>query len=87
MIRCWGLRPISTALRAAIRLRRSGSGASMEVLYRLRNMPGAEGFAAAWEAAIDQGLEDSALEREIPAEVKGWSKIGVRDCRLLASIR
>ena len=43
-------------------------GASLEALYRLRNQPGAEGFAAAWEAAIDRGiarLEDCALERAI----------------------
>ncbi len=46
-------------------------GASLEALYRLRNMPGAEGFAAAWEAAIDRGmarLEDCALERAIAGE-------------------
>lgn len=46
-------------------------GASLEALYRLRNQPGAEGFAAAWEAAIDRGiarLEDCALERAIAGE-------------------
>ncbi|MBK6801603.1 MAG: hypothetical protein IPG83_09010 [Novosphingobium sp.] len=46
-------------------------GASLEALYRLRNMPGAEGFAAAWEQAIDRGmqrLEDCALERAIAGE-------------------
>jgi hypothetical protein len=46
-------------------------GASLEALYRLRNQPGAEGFAAAWEAAIDRGiarLEDCALERAILGE-------------------
>ena len=46
-------------------------GASLEALYRLRNMPGAEGFAAAWEAVIDRGmarLEDCALERAIAGE-------------------
>lgn len=46
-------------------------GASLEALYRLRNMPGAEGFAAAWEAAIDRGmqrLEDCALERALAGE-------------------
>ena len=46
-------------------------GASLEALYRLRNMPGAQGFAAAWEAAIDRGmarLEDCALERAIAGE-------------------
>ena len=46
-------------------------GASLEALYRLRNQPGAEGFAAAWETAIDRGiarLEDCALERAIQGE-------------------
>lgn len=46
-------------------------GASLEALYRLRNQPGAEGFSAAWEAAIDRGiarLEDCALERAILGE-------------------
>ncbi len=46
-------------------------GASMEALYKLRHKPGAEGFAAAWEAAIDAGiarLEDCALERALLGE-------------------
>jgi len=46
-------------------------GASLEALYRLRGQPGAEGFAAAWELAIDRGiarLEDCALERAIQGE-------------------
>lgn len=46
-------------------------GASLEALYKIRNMPGAEGFAAAWEAAVDRGmarLEDCALERAIAGE-------------------
>ena len=46
-------------------------GASLEALYRLRNQPGAEGFAAAWETAIDRGmqrLEDCALERALTGE-------------------
>jgi hypothetical protein len=46
-------------------------GASLEALYRLRHQPGAEGFSAAWEAAIDRGimrLEDCALERAIQGE-------------------
>lgn len=46
-------------------------GASLEALYKLRQLPGAEGFAAAWEAAIDRGmarLEDCALERAIAGE-------------------
>ncbi|WP_395331243.1 hypothetical protein WBP06_01735 [Novosphingobium sp. BL-8H] len=46
-------------------------GASMEALYKLRTLPGAEGFAAAWEMAIDRGmarLEDCALERAIRGE-------------------
>ena len=46
-------------------------GASLEALYRLRNMPGAEYFSAAWELAIDRGiarLEDCALELAIRGE-------------------
>lgn len=46
-------------------------GASLEALYRLRHQPGAEGFSAAWELAIDRGiarLEDCALERAILGE-------------------
>lgn len=46
-------------------------GASLEALYTLRNRPGAEGFAAAWEQALDRGvarLEDCALERAIAGE-------------------
>lgn len=41
-------------------------GRSLEALYRLRHRPGAEGFAAAWDAALDRGmarLEDMAIER------------------------
>ena len=58
-------------------------GASLEALYRLRHQPGAEGFAAAWEAAIDRGiarLEDCALERAIAGEerpvVRGGEVLG-----------
>lgn len=43
-------------------------GKSMEALYKLRHKPGAEGFAAAWDAALEMGverLEDSALARAI----------------------
>jgi len=43
-------------------------GKSMESLYRLRARPGAEGFAAAWDAALERGvqrLEDCALERAL----------------------
>ena len=46
-------------------------GASLEALYKLRSLPGAEGFAAAWEAAIDRGvarLEDCALELALTGE-------------------
>ena len=46
-------------------------GVSLEALYTLRQRAGAEGFAAAWEAAIDRGmarLEDCALERAIAGE-------------------
>lgn len=46
-------------------------GASLEALYKLRHRPGAEGFAAAWDEAVDRGvhrLEDSALARAIEGE-------------------
>lgn len=46
-------------------------GASLEALYKLRHMPGAEGFSAAWDMAVDRGiarLEDCALERAIMGE-------------------
>ena len=46
-------------------------GASLEALYKLRALPGAEGFAKAWEMAIDRGmarLEDCALERALLGE-------------------
>ncbi|WP_379920988.1 hypothetical protein [Erythrobacter sp. R86502] len=46
-------------------------GKSMESLYKLRQRPGAEGFRAAWDAAIDRGvarLEDCALARAIQGE-------------------
>lgn len=58
-------------------------GASLEALYRLRNQPGAEHFARAWEQAIDRGiarLEDCALERAIMGEerpiVRGGEVVG-----------
>lgn len=43
-------------------------GKSLEALYKLRHRPGAEEFAAAWEAAVDMGvarLEKCALARAI----------------------
>ncbi|WP_261320588.1 hypothetical protein [Qipengyuania aquimaris] len=43
-------------------------GKSMEALYKLRARPGAEGFAQAWDAALERGvqrLEDCALERAL----------------------
>ena len=46
-------------------------GASLEALYNLRRRTGAEGFAAAWEAAVDLGvarLEDCAVELAIAGE-------------------
>jgi hypothetical protein len=46
-------------------------GASLEALYKLRHRPGAEEFAAAWDAAVDRGvqrLEDCALARAIEGE-------------------
>ena len=46
-------------------------GASLEALYKLRQRPGADGFCAAWDAAVDRGvqrLEDCALARAIEGE-------------------
>ncbi|WP_152434984.1 hypothetical protein [Erythrobacter sp. THAF29] len=43
-------------------------GKSMEAIYKLRQRPGAEGFNAAWEEALQWGvlrLEDCAIERAI----------------------
>ncbi len=58
---------------------------SPEGAYQLRRQPGAEEFAAAWEAALDHGiqrLEDIALERAIhgvEAPVYSYGKlIGTR---------
>lgn len=45
-------------------------GKSMEALYKLRARPGAEGFAAAWDEALDWGLlrlEDCAIEAALRA--------------------
>jgi hypothetical protein len=61
-------------------------GASLEALYKLRHRSGAEGFAAAWEAAIDRGvarLEDCALERAIAGE----ERIVVRGGEVVATWR
>ncbi len=44
---------------------------SLEALYKLRRLKGAEGFAAAWEAALDSGvarLEDCALALALEGE-------------------
>ena len=46
-------------------------GVSLEALYKLRHLPGAEAFSAAWDAALDRGvgrLEDCALELAIAGE-------------------
>lgn len=46
-------------------------GASLEALYKLRHKPGGEAFAAAWDEAVDRGiqrLEDCALARAIEGE-------------------
>lgn len=46
-------------------------GASMEALYKLRHKAGAEEFSAAWDAAVDRGverLEAGALARAIKGE-------------------
>jgi hypothetical protein len=45
-------------------------GKSMEALYKLRQRPGAEGFAAAWDEALKWGLlrlEDCAIEAALAA--------------------
>ncbi len=61
-------------------------GKSMEALYKLRAKPGAEGFAAAWDAALERGmqrLEDCALERAIAGTptpiVSGGKLLGTWD--------
>ena len=58
-------------------------GASLEALYKLRRLSGAEGFAAAWDKAIDLGvarLEDCALALAIEGEeapiVSGGQMLG-----------
>lgn len=61
-------------------------GASLEALYKIRNAPGAEGFAAAWEEAVDRGmarLEDCALERAI----EGEERFVIRHGEVVASWR
>lgn len=48
-------------------------GASLEALYRLRARGGAEGFARAWDKAVDLGmarLEDTALIRAMEGELR-----------------
>ena len=57
-------------------------GASTDALYKLRQRPGAEGFRAAWDEAIDRGvqrLEDCALQRAL----KGEERMVVSGGRLL----
>lgn len=61
-------------------------GKSIEALYKLRARPGAEGFAAAWDAALDRGvqrLEDCALERALKGTptplVSGGKLLGTWD--------
>jgi hypothetical protein len=58
----------------------------MEALYKLRAKPGAEGFAAAWDEALERGmqrLEDCALERSIKGTptpiVSGGKVLGTWD--------
>lgn len=59
-------------------------GASLEALYKLRSRPGAEAFSAAWDEAVDRGvqrLEDCALASVIEGEerlvVSGGKVLGV----------
>jgi len=61
-------------------------GKSMEALYKLRSKPGAQGFAAAWDAALERGvqrLEDCALERALKGTptpiVSGGKLLGTWD--------
>ena len=61
-------------------------GKSMEALYKLRHRPGAEGFAEAWDAALERGvqrLEDCALERALKGTptpiVSGGKLLGTWD--------
>lgn len=54
-------------------------GASLEALYELRRLAGAEGFAAAWDRAIDLGvarLEDCALQLAIEGEERPIVSMG-----------
>jgi hypothetical protein len=62
-------------------------GASLEALYKLRHRPGAEGFAAAWDAAVGRGvmrIEHGALQRAIEGverpivsggKLLGWHRV------------
>jgi hypothetical protein len=62
-------------------------GASLEALYKLRHKPGAEGFAAAWDEAVERGvlrIEHGALQRAIEGVEKpivtggkllGWHRV------------
>jgi len=62
-------------------------GASLEALYKLRHKPGAEGFAAAWDAAVERGvlrIEHGALQRAIEGaerpivsggKLLGWHRV------------
>lgn len=61
-------------------------GKSMEALYKLRARPGAQGFAAAWDEALERGmqrLEDCALERALKGTptpiVSGGQLLGTWD--------
>lgn len=61
-------------------------GKSLEALYKLRARPGAEGFAAAWDAALERGmqrLEDCAMERALKGTptpiVSGGQLLGTWD--------
>ena len=62
-------------------------GASLEALYKLRHKPGAGGFAAAWDAAVERGvmrIEHGALQRAIEGVARpivsggrllGWHRV------------
>ncbi|MEM7689911.1 MAG: hypothetical protein AAF291_12890 [Pseudomonadota bacterium] len=61
-------------------------GRSMEALYKLRHRPGAQGFAKAWDRAVQMGverLEDTALARAI----EGSERHIIRNGEIIATER
>ncbi|WP_394727372.1 hypothetical protein [Altererythrobacter sp. GH1-8] len=59
-------------------------GKSMEAIYKLRQRPGAEGFRAAWDAAIDRGV--ARLEATAPTRaIQGEERMVVSSGRLVGT--